>query len=100
MNEINDLKLKPQLVADILNIVGISLFSHDYRDNFKAYDDDLENEQIGENQEGVEGALCEFGRPRGKFELIFPVKEKTNYYKQFYKANIEADEILWEILEK
>ena len=100
MNEINDLKLKPQLVADILNIVGISPFSHDYRDNFKAYDDDLENEQIGENQEGVEGALCEFGRPRGKFELIFPVKEKTNYYKQFYKANIEADEILWEILEK
>ena len=46
MNDINDLKLKPQLVADILNIVGITPYSHDYKDNFKPYDDELYDEEI------------------------------------------------------
>jgi hypothetical protein len=102
MNDINDLKLKPQLVADILNIVGITPYSHDYKDNFKPYDDVLDDEEIEnigyEITEGVERALCEFGRPRGKFELIFPVKEKIEYYKKFYKYNLEADQFLWEKL--
>ena len=102
MNDINDLKLKPQLVADILNIVGITPYSHDYKDNFKPYDDELYDEEIDnigyEITEGVERALCEFGRPRGKFELIFPVKEKIEYYKKFYKYNMEADQLLWEKL--
>ena len=35
MGDINDLKLKPQLIADTLNLVGISPYSHDYRDDFE-----------------------------------------------------------------
>ena len=100
MHDIIDLKLKPQLIADILNIVGIIPYSHDYKDNFKPYDDELEDEENDDInyiiRDGVERALCEFGRPRGKFELIFPVKESINYYKKFYKYNIEADQLLWE----
>ena len=100
MKGIVDLKLKPQLIADTLNIVGITPYSHDYKDNFKAYDDALEDELIDENQEAAERALCEFGRPRGKFELIFPVKERINYYKKFYKTIFGIEELLWDILER
>ena len=103
IGDINDLKLKPQLAADILNIVGISPFSHDYRDNFKSYDvDDNYEENDMENLNNLEGvnlALCEFGRPRGRFQLIFPVKDTINKYQKFFRYNFEADKLLWEALE-
>ena len=97
MKDIIDLKLKPQLIADTLNIVGITPYSHDFNDDFKAYDGD-NDENINEDEEGVDRALCEFGRPRGRFELIFPLKENYNYYKKFYKDNKHADEMLWKKL--
>ena len=103
-NDINDLKLKPQLVADILNIVGIIPFSHDYKDNFKPYDYDKIDEESDiinfQIREAVDSALCEFGRPRGRFELIFPVKEKINHYKKFYQNYMEPDQMLWDILQR
>ena len=101
MGDINDLKLKPQLIADTLNIVGITPYSHDYKDNFQAYDYngyDINEEDLDDNEDGVNRALCEFGRPRGRFELIFPLKNKVNYYKKFYKGDLTADEMLWEKL--
>ena len=101
MKDINDLKLKPQLIADTLNIVGITPYSHDYKDNFQAYDYngyDINEEDLDDNEDGVNRALCEFGRPRGRFELIFPLKNKVNYYKKFYKGDLIADEMLWEKL--
>ena len=102
MGDINDLKLKPQLIADTLNIVGITPYSHDFNDDFKAYDyNDNENEEnIDENEEGVNRALCEFGRPRGRFELIFPLKENVDYYQKFYKDYKTADEMLWKKLKE
>ena len=101
MGDINDLKLKPQLIADTLNIVGITPYSHDYKDNFQSYDYngyDINEDDLDDNEDGVNRALCEFGRPRGRFELIFPLKNKVNYYKKFYKGDLTADEMLWEKL--
>ena len=109
MGDINDLKLKPQLIADTLNLVGITPYSHDFNDDFKTYEGDNEEDidgeyiygkDIDEDEEGVNRALCEFGRPRGRFELIFPLKTNYNYYKQFYKMNLKADQMLWERLEE
>ena len=96
MGDINDYKLKPQLIADALNLVGITPYSHDYKDDFKAYES--ETSLVNEKEEldyDINRALCEFGKPRGRFELIFPIKDKIPYYKQFFKGNKKADEMLW-----
>ena len=96
MGDINDIKLKPQLIADTLNIVGITPYSHDYKDDFKAFDEEILDNNLNEDEESVNRALCEFGRPRGRFELIFPLKNKVDYYKKFYGNFIKTDEMLWE----
>ena len=102
MGDINDLKLKPQLVADALNLVGITPYSHDYRDDFEPYDKDSDNYSKYSKKEEIENnvnnALCEFGKPRGRFELIFPIKNKVEYYKKFFGRNRKTDELLWEKL--
>ena len=102
MGDINDLKLKPQLVADVLNLVGITPYSHDYRDDFEPYEKDSDNYSKYSKKEEIENnvniALCEFGKPRGRFELIFPVKNKVEYYKKFFGRNRKTDELLWEKL--
>ena len=100
MGDINDRKLKPQLVADILNIVGIVPYSHEYNDDFKPYEDKENKFPYYKNEEerikhDVEDALCEFGRPRGKFELIFPLKENIEKYKKFFKIKLPENELLW-----
>ena len=99
MGDINDLKLKPQLIADTLNLVGITPYSHDYKDNFESYDykgNDINEEDIDDDEDGVNRALCEFGRPKGRFELIFPLKNNVDYYKKFFSEDRTADEMLWE----
>ena len=104
MGDIIDLKLKPQLVADVLNIVGIAIFSHDYKDNFKSYDINDNFEESNDDNlyinDTVNSALCEFERPRGKFQLIFPVKENIHKYEKFFLNNYEADRLLWEKIER
>ena len=106
MGDINDRKLKPQLVADILNIVGIVPYSHEYNEDFKPYEDNENKFPYYTNEEerikhDVEDALCEFGRPRGKFELIFPLKENIEKYKKFFKIQLPENELLWKhILEE
>ena len=97
MKDINDIKLKPQLIADTLNIVGITPYSHDYKDNFESYDkgNDINEEDIDDNEDSVNRALCEFGRPKGRFELIFPLKNNLDYYKKFFKGDKTVDEMLW-----
>ena len=101
MGDINDLKLKPQLVADTLNLVGITPYSHDYKDDFKAFDQEKKydyNDKLDEIQTDVEVSLCELGKPRGNYELIFPLKNNVNYYRQFYTDYRKADELLWKKL--
>ena len=95
MGDINDRKLKPQLVADVLNIVGIIPYSHDYNDDFETYD---KYSSLNEVQDNVNSAICELGRPRGRFDLIFPLKENINYYKKFFRREYKENTLLWKYL--
>ena len=79
MGDINDRKLKPQLVADCLNIVGITPYSHDYKDDFVNWENQY-YEKFGEEgpdelEDLINNSICELGRPRGRFDLIFPLKK-------------------------
>ena len=95
MGDINDRKLKPQLVADCLNLVGIIPYSHDYKDDFETYDKS-NNNNLDEVEDVVGNSICELGRPRGRFELIFPLKDNINYYKQFFEQEYKENTLLWE----
>ena len=49
----------------------------------------------------VEEAICEFGRTRGMFELVFPEKNIINKYKKYFRNNFgKENELLWENIEK
>ena len=104
MGDINDRKLKPQLIADCLNIAGIIPYSHDYKDGFAPFDNKNDNEDINKYDEKerikdiVNHSICELGRPRGRFELIFPLKENIHYYKKFFKTNYEENNLFWEYI--
>jgi hypothetical protein len=99
MGDINDRKLKPQLVADCLNIVGIIPYSHDYKDDFETYEKNYNNNNdMDEVEDVVNSSICELGRPRGRFELIFPLKENINYYKQFLKKEYKENSLLWKYI--
>ena len=104
MSDINDRKLKPQLVADIMNIVGVVPFSHDYKDGFIPYDNyNKEEFPYYKNEEErikieVEESICEFGRPRGRFELIFPLKNNIEKYKKFFEIDLKENQLLWKYI--
>ena len=99
MGDINDRKLKPQLVADTLNIVGITPFSHDYKDDFanweNKYYEKFGKEGPDELEDDINNSICELGRPRGRFELIFPKKDNIDYYKQFFSKEYKENVLLW-----
>jgi hypothetical protein len=80
------------IIADTLNIVGVVPFAHDETqqpldNNSFLYDDKLE--------EILDDSLCEFSRPRGLFELIYPLKDNINKYKKFYDNITEENKLLW-----
>ena len=88
-NEI-DKFIKTNLVIDTLNIIGISLFSKNifikkfYKSKILSVEDNVNN------------ALCELTRPRGDYELIFPLKTNINTYKKYFKlSNIMENKIFW-----
>ena len=100
MSDINDRKLKPQLVADMLNIVGIIPYSHEYNDDFKPWEDKEQMFPYYENEKerirfNVDEAVCELGRPRGKFELIFPLKENIDKYEKLFKLKLIENKLFW-----
>ena len=99
MGDINDRKLKPQLVADCLNIVGITPYSHDYKDDFATWENKY-FEQFGEEgpdtlEDIINSSICELGRPRGRFDLIFPLKDNINYYKKFFTREYKENILFW-----
>ena len=71
------------IFSDILNIAGIIPFNHANINNNISYKNEIE--------ENVEEAICEFGRTRGMFELIFPLKQSFNKYEKYF-ANNKCDE--------
>ena len=85
------------IIADTLNFIGIVPFSHD---NYQEALDSNIHYYINEIEEKVDDALCEFSRPRGLFELIYPLKNNINEYKKFYNNITSESRILWEKLLK
>ena len=85
---------KIRLDTDSLNLIGMVPFDHftqeplDKEINFKNKVDEL-----------VQLSICEFERPHGGLERIFPVKKTLNYYKQFIKYHDEYNKALWEFIE-
>ena len=86
--------VKSNLIADILNVVGISLYSHE---NKNKHYDKIYN-YTNTIEELVDNAFCELTRPRGDLELTFPLEENINKYKKFFINNIEENKRLWEKL--
>jgi len=86
-----DLKVKSKLLTDIFNIIGAIPFSHDG----KFIPMDKPNEYKDEIEEGVIESLCEFERPSGGFERIFPLKNNINIYKKFLEQPGNENLALW-----
>lgn len=76
------------LLSDVLNIVGVVPFRHEV--NFGGIKND---NKIKEN---VEEAVCEFTRPRGIFELVFPIKSNIEKYRKFFDEIDESNKLLWD----
>ena len=81
------------IIADTLNIIGIRNINLNIVNERKIKGDLL--------KEILEESLCELDRPRGGFELIFPLKKNVEKYKPFFGDNIpEEDKELWKLLEE
>ena len=89
-----DKPIKTNLLVDTLNIVGISMFNK----NNLVYS----NKKIKNSVEyNVQNAICELNRPRGDYELIFPLKENINKYRKYFKRkNNKENKMFWNIIQK
>ena len=87
-----DEPVKMNLFSDTLNIVGIVPFSH--KNKFKTLDKIYKFKN--NIDELVNNAFCELTRPRGNYELIFPLKENIEKYKKYFIQNNEENIRLWE----
>ena len=50
--------------------------------------------------EAIQLSICEFERPHGTLERVFPVKKTLNYYKQFINNPDKYNLALWDYIEK
>ena len=87
-----DLKVKSKLITDVLNIIGLVPFSHDGNDKPLDYP----NYYKSTVEEGVTESLCEFERPSGGFERIFPLKENIDIYSKLINDAGEINYTLWD----
>ena len=88
-----DKPIKTNLFIDTLNLVGISPFSKNIIFQKK------EKVKI-DSEYNVNNAICELSRPRGDYELIFPLKDNINIYKKFFKnRNNKENELFWKEIE-
>ena len=79
------------IVADTLNIIGIRPKQLDIVGEKKSKEELL--------KENLKDSFCELDRPRGGYELIFPLKNNVEKYKKFFGNNItDEDKELWEQL--
>ena len=92
INKIN----KKKLIADIYNLVGIVPFAHDGTNRLY---ENIKCNYSNAVEEAVNEALCEFSRPKGGFERIFPTKESLIKYKKYFLNPNEENLKLWEIIE-
>lgn len=84
--------IKMNIFKDTLNIIGIAPFSHSNNSN------DGEFKFKNNFEEEINLALCELTRPRGGYELIFPLKENIKIYQKFFLKNIYENFKFWELI--
>ena len=91
-----DKDIKTKLMADTFNLIGIVPFAHD--ETQKPMDEVYEyNNKI---EEEIDYALCEFSRPKGNYERIFPVKNNFKKYIHIFGNYLtEENKLLWEKIE-
>ena len=87
-----DLKVKSKLITDVLNIIGLVPFTHDGNDKPLDYP----NYYKTTIEEGITESLCEFERPSGGFERIFPTKETIDIYSKLIDNPGEINYTLWD----
>ena len=89
-----DLKVKSHVLTDIFNIIGAIPFSHDGKftplEKANTYKSSVE--------EGVIESLCEFERPTGGFQRLFPLKNNIEYYRKFIENPEEENLALWKAM--
>ena len=90
-----DIILKRNLLVDTFNRVGITPFSKEMFDNINK-----ENNLNDNVDESINNAFCEFSRPIGDYELIFPLKENIDKYKKFFGNINEENEKFWKIIKE
>ena len=91
-----DLKVKSKLITDICNIIGLIPYTHDKREKPL----DKYNYYINGIEEAVTESLCEFVRPTGGFERIFPLVDNIEHYKKFIDKPGEQNLSLWDNMMK
>jgi len=86
---------KYQLVHDMFNIIGLIPYSHL---NGNALEGECKYEDFIE--ESLDQSICEFTRPHGGFEQIFPLKSNVQYYKKFFKNISPNNKALWDRIKR
>ena len=87
-------KNKIGLSTDIFNILGVIPYDHSNNLPLEKNNCNFRNKE----EEMINNAFCEFNRPRGNLELIFPIKDTLSYYKQFFIKDYEENSRLWNLL--
>ena len=87
-----DKGIKINLFLDIMNLIGISPF------NKRLFNKTLNKKKYFDMDEIINNAICELTRPRGDFELIFPLKDNIEKYKKYFDDDSHNDFIFWERL--
>ena len=86
-----DKVINEKIFIDTLNIIGIIPFSHDEKgeplDEVYQYESPV--------NELVEDAFCELTRPKGGYDLIFPLKKNIDVYKKFFRKKLPENELFW-----
>ena len=81
--------IKSKLLVDTLNLVGIVPFSRKLK---VPYYPSENKKNIDEN---INNAFCELERPKGDYDLIFPLKENIKNYKKYFPNNVEENNFFW-----
>jgi hypothetical protein len=91
-----DRDIKTKLMADTFNLIGIVPFAHD--ETQKPMDEVYEYNNRSEEE--VDYALCEFSRPKGNYERIFPVKNNFKKYIHIFGNYLtKENKLLWDKIE-
>ena len=94
MNSIDnfDLILKSKVITDLYNIVGIIPYRKGEYNNIP-YDEVYNYEN--KIEEAVDNSICELDRPRGGYNLLFPLKNNIDYYSKFVPNANEINKKFW-----